>query len=329
MRAVTYSAFGDAAEVLHLQDLPPVRPGPGEVTVELAFSGVNPSDIKARAGTRPGVTEPPFRLIIPHSDGSGVITAVSDGVPASRIGQRVWVWNGQWQRAFGTAASHITLPSAQAVHLPDSVSLETGAVLGIPGLTACHAVFSGGTPKGHTILIHGGAGTVGYLAVQLAKWAGARVIATASRRNFDRVKSAGADMVLDYNSPDLADQILGANDGRTISRVIDVEFGANIETNTAVIAQNGRINAYGSAQNMTPVFPFGPMMFKAVTLEMILIYLLPASLRSAAIETLHNALTAGALTCPVQSVFTLEDCAAAHDMVQDGNRVGAVLVATK
>ncbi|NOD62030.1 MULTISPECIES: NADPH:quinone reductase [unclassified Ruegeria] len=329
MRAVTYSAFGNAAEVLHLQDLPPVRPGPGEVTVELAFSGVNPSDIKARAGTRPGVTEPPFPLIIPHSDGSGAITAVGDGVPASRIGQRVWIWNGQWQRAFGTAASHITLPSDQAVHLPDSVSLETGAVLGIPGLTACHAVFSGGTPKGHTILIHGGAGTVGYLAVQLAKWAGARVIATASRRNFDRVKSAGADVVLDYNSPDLADQILGANDGRTISRVIDVEFGANIETNTAVIAENGRINAYGSAQNMAPIFPFGPMMFKAVTLEMILIYLLPASLRSAAIETLHNALTAGALACPVQSAFALEDCAAAHDMVQDGNRVGAVLVATK
>ncbi|NOD74592.1 MULTISPECIES: NADPH:quinone reductase [unclassified Ruegeria] len=329
MRAVTYSAFGDAVKVLHLQDLPPVPPGPGEVTVELAFSGVNPSDIKARAGTRPGVTEPPFPLIIPHSDGSGVITAVGDSVPASRIGQRVWVWNGQWQRAFGTAASHITLPSAQAVELPDSVSFETGAVLGIPGLTACHAVFSGGTPKGHTILIHGGAGTVGYLAVQLAKWAGARVIATASRRNFDRVKSAGADVVLDYNSPDLADQILGANDGRTISRVIDVEFGANIETNTAVIAENGRINAYGSAQNMAPVFPFGPMMFKAVTLEMILIYLLPANLRSAAIETLHNALTEGALTCPVQRVFTLEDCAAAHDMVQDGNRVGAVLVATK
>ncbi|NOD92434.1 zinc-binding dehydrogenase [Ruegeria sp. HKCCD4884] len=329
MRAVTYSAFGDAVKVLHLQDLPPVPPGPGEVTVELAFSGVNPSDIKARAGTRPGVTEPPFPVIIPHSDGSGVITAVGDSVPASRIGQRVWVWNGQWQRAFGTAASHITLPSAQAVELPDSVSFETGAVLGIPGLTACHAVFSGGTPKGHTILIHGGAGTVGYLAVQLAKWAGTRVIATASRRNFDRVKSAGVDVVLDYNSPDLADQILGANDGRTISRVIDVEFGANIETNTAVIAENGRINAYGSAQNMAPIFPFGPMMFKAVTLEMILIYLLPANLRSAAIETLHNALTEGALTCPVQRVFTLEDCAAAHDIVQDGNRVGAVLVATK
>ncbi len=329
MRAVTYSAFGDATEVLHLKDLPPIPPGPGEVTVELAFSGVNPSDIKARSGTRPGVTEPPFPLIIPHSDGSGVITAVGHGVPSSRIGQRVWIWNGQWKRAFGTAASHITLPSDQAVDLPDAVSLETGAILGIPGLTACHAVFSGGTPKDQTILIHGGAGTVGYLAVQLAKWAGARVITTASPRNFDRVHAAGADVVLDYASPDLADRILDASDGQAILRIVDVEFGSNIETNATVVAENGRINAYGSAHNMAPVFPFGAMMFKAVTLEAILIYLLPENLRSAAVGKLHQVLVEGALTCPVQNVFALEDCAAAHDMVQAGSRVGAVLISTK
>ncbi|NOE34884.1 MULTISPECIES: NADPH:quinone reductase [unclassified Ruegeria] len=329
MRAVTYSAFGDAAEVLKLKDLPPIPPGPGEVTVELAFSGVNPSDIKARSGTRPGVTEPPFPLIIPHSDGSGVITAVGDGVPTSRIGQRVWVWNGQWKRAFGTAASYITLPSDQAVDLPDAVSLETGAILGIPGLTACHAVFSGGLSKNQTILIHGGAGTVGYLAVQLAKWAGARVITTASPRNFDRVHAAGADVVLDYASPDLTELILDANGGQAIHRIVDVELGSNIETNATVVAENGRINAYGSAQNMAPVFPFGAMMFKAATLETILIYLLPANLRAAAVETLHRALVEGALTCPVQNVFALEDCAAAHDVVQGGNRVGAVLISTK
>ncbi|WP_209504666.1 MULTISPECIES: NADPH:quinone reductase [unclassified Ruegeria] len=329
MRAVTYSAFGDAVDVLRIQDIPPSSPGPGEVTVELSFSGVNPSDIKARAGARPGVTEPPFPLIVPHSDGAGVITAVGDGVPATRIGQRVWIWNGQWQRAFGTAASHITLPESQAVELPETVSLETGAILGIPGLTACHAVFSGGTPRGQTVLIHGGAGTVGYLAVQLAKWAGAKVIATASAGSFERVKAAGADVVLDYTGEHLSDQILDANDGRAIGRIFDVEFGQNLDTNVAVIAENGRINAYGSARNMTPVFPFGPMMFKAVTLEAVLIYLLPANLRAVAIKTLHKALADGALTCPVHKVFTLEECAAAHVMVQEGNRTGAVLIDTK
>ncbi|WP_298854783.1 NADPH:quinone reductase [uncultured Ruegeria sp.] len=329
MRAVTYSTFGDPANVLRIQDLEPIPPGPGEVTVELSYSGVNPSDVKARAGTRPGVTEPPFPVIIPHSDGAGVISAVGDGVPASRIGQRVWIWNGQWQRPFGTAASHITLPDAQAITLPNTVLLQTGAILGIPGLTASHAVFSGGTPNGQTILIHGGAGTVGFLAVQLAKWAGARVVTTASPRNFDRVTAAGADVVLDYASDDLSDQILDANDGQTIGRIVDVELGQNIETNAAVIAENGRINAYGSARNMTPVFPFGPMMFKAMTLETILIYLLPPDSRAAAVKTLHQALVDGALTCPVQKVFTLEECAIAHTMVQDGNRTGAVLIDTK
>ncbi|WP_120633468.1 NADPH:quinone reductase [Ruegeria sp. EL01] len=328
MKAVTYTTFGDAADVLQLQDMPLQTPGPGEVTIDLAFSGVNPSDIKARAGSRPGVTKPPFPVIIPHSDGSGVISAVGEGVSVSRIGQRVWIWNGQWERAFGTAATQITLPEAQAVQLPDSVSFETGAVLGIPGLTACHAVSSGGDITDQTVLIHGGAGTVGFLAVQLAKWAGARVIATASSRDFDRVREGGADAVIDYSSDDLADQILDANKGQTVGRIIDVEFGHNVETNTTVISENGRINAYGSARNMTPALPFYPLMFKAVTLEVILIYLLPDHARATIIETLHAALVDGALVCPIQKVLPLQDCARAHDLVQVGNRTGAVLIET-
>lgn len=330
MKAITYTTFGPAAEVLQLQDMPPVPPGPGEVTVDLAYSGVNPSDVKARAGARPGVTEPPFPVIIPHSDGSGVISAVGDGVPAARIGQRVWVWNGQWRRGFGTAATQITLPQAQAQAqpLPDGVSLQTGAVLGIPGLTASHAIFSGGNVKGHTVLIHGGAGTVGYLAVQLAKWAGAKVIATASPHAFERVRDAGADTVLDYSATDLSAQILAANEGQLVHRIVDVEFGQNAQTNAEVVAENGRINAYGSARNMTPPLPFYPLMFKAVTLEMLLIYLLPRPARKAAIAKLHRALTDNALTCPIDAVFPLRDCANAHDLVQVGNRSGAVLVET-
>ncbi len=328
MKAITYSAFGNAPDVLKLQDLPDVSPAPGDVTVDLAFSGVNPSDVKARAGSRPGVTKPAFPAIVPHSDGSGVISAVGEGVPKSRLGQRVWIWNGQWNRALGTAATQITLPSDQAVALPDAVSLETGAVLGIPGLTASHAVFSGGEIEGQTILIHGGAGTVGYLAVQLAKWAGARVISTAHPRNHERVRQAGAETVLDYSDPDLAQQILAADDGVPINRIVDVEFGRNVETNTAVIAENGRINAFGSAQEMSPTLPFYPLMFKAVTLELILIYLLPPAPRSAAINRLHAALEDGSLICPVETILPLQDCAYAHDLVQTGNRNGAVLLKT-
>ena len=180
MRAVWYERFGPAADVLETGEADTPSAGPGEVLVRVAFSGVNPSDAKARAGSRPGVTKPPFPRIIPHSDGSGVIEAVGEGVDAARVGQRVWLWNGQWQRPFGTAAEYIALPEAQAVPLPEGVSLEAGATLGIPGLTAAQTVFGGGDVAGQTLLVSGGAGAVGHNAVQLAKSGGATVIATCS-----------------------------------------------------------------------------------------------------------------------------------------------------
>lgn len=326
MRAVGYQAYGAAADVLSVIEIDRARPGPTEVCVELAFSGVNPSDVKARAGARPGATQPPFPLIVPHSDGAGTICEVGADVDAARLGERVWIWNGQWQRPFGTAATHITLPAAQAVSLPDTVPFETGAVLGIPGLTAAHVVFGGGDVAGQTLLIHGGAGTVGYLAVQLAKWAGARVIATARGAGIARCEAAGADVVLDYGAPDLAAKILAANETNLIPRIIEVEFGQNIETNAAVIAPNGTIAAYGSARNMTPTLPFYPLLFKAVTIDIALIYLLDREERTAAIDKLHGALKADALECPIQSVMPLSEVARAHESVEAGNRSGAVLI---
>ncbi|WP_187432278.1 Quinone oxidoreductase 1 [Roseobacter fucihabitans] len=326
MRAISYTRFGKARDVLAMTQCASPDPGAGEVCVALAFSGVNPSDVKARAGARPGVTKPPFEQIIPHSDGSGTILSVGAGVDPARIGQRVWIWNGQWQRAFGTAATHITLPSAQAVELPDHVSFETGAVLGIPGLTAAHTVFGNGNVTGQTVLIQGGAGTVGFLAVQLAKWGGARVIATARGAGIQRCKDAGADVVLDYTAPDLAEQILAANAGQPLQRIVEVEFGRNIDTDTAIIAPNGVIAAYGSAAEMTPRLAFGPLLFKAVTIDIVLIYLLADTARAAAIARLHGALRDGALECPVQSIHALSQTAQAHESVENGGRDGAVLI---
>jgi NADPH:quinone reductase len=326
MDAISYTRFGTAADVLELSNLPMPTPGAGEVLVRLQYSGVNPSDVKSRAGTRPGVTKPAFDRIVPHSDGSGVIESVGDGVPESRIGERVWIWNGQWQRAFGTAARKICLPSDQAVQLPDPVSLETGAVLGIPGLTACHAVFGGGEVKDKTVLVQGGAGTVGLLAVQLAKWGGARVIATARGAGMKLARDSGADAVLDYTSDSLVQDILAANDGAPIDRIIEVEFGINADTDAQVIAPNGVIAAYGSAKEMAPTLPFGPMLFKAVTIDVVLIYLLPSAERNAAIDRLHRALTQGALTCPIAQIYPLENCVEAHQAVEQGDRAGAILV---
>ncbi|MEL6889858.1 MAG: NADPH:quinone reductase, partial [Pseudomonadota bacterium] len=284
MHAITYSRFGPAADVLSLSEPPTPDPGPGDVLVEVSHSGVNPSDVKARSGARPGVIKPPFDLIIPHSDGAGRIVAVGDGVDSARMGQLVWIWNGQWQRPFGTAASHISLPAAQAVPLPEAVSPEVGATLGIPGLTAAHAVFGGGDITGQTLLIQGGAGTVGYLAVQLARWGGAQVIATARGAGLERCAQAGAHHVVDFGANDVADRILEANGGQPVDRIVEVEYGLNAQTDAEVIAPNGTICAFGSALDMTPTVPFGPMLFKAVTLDIILIYILADPARAAAIQ---------------------------------------------
>lgn len=326
MQAITYDQFGAAADVLRLSEIDSPAPQPGEVCVALSHSGVNPSDVKARAGTRPGVTKPPFPQVIPHSDGAGEIIAVGAGVDSARVGEKVWVWNGQWQRAFGTAAQQITLPAHQAVPLPKGVSFETGAQLGIPGLTACHAVFGGGGVAGETVLIQGGAGTVGYLAVQLAKWGGAKVIATCSPRDNDLVREAGADAVLNYADPNLAAAVLDANGGKPVDTIVETEFGLNITTDTEVIAPNGRIAAYGSAAEMSPTLPFYPLLFKAVTIDIILIYLLPTGPREQAITRLHHALEDGALRCPVDTVLPLAETARAHQLVEAGHRNGAVLL---
>lgn len=326
MKSVFYDRFGPAADVLNIKTFDTPSPAAGEVTVRLVFSGVNPSDIKGRAGSRPGVLKPAFPEVIPHSDGAGVIEAVGPGVDPKRVGTRVWIWNGQWQRAFGTASTHITLPSEQAVDLPDAVSLETGAILGIPGLTAAQAVFGSGKVKGQTLLISGGGGTVGYLAVQLAVWGGAKVIATCSARDADRVKAAGARTVLDYKSKTLAADILAANDGAPVDRILEVEFGANVAMNAEAIAPNGVIAAYGSQIDMTPTVPFGPLLFKAATIDIILIYLLPLAERQNCIDLLNRAFEDNALTCPVAQVFALEDCVAAHEAVLAGGRVGAILI---
>ena len=325
MKSITYSKFGPAAEVLTYGERPMPQPAAGEVLVKLAYSGANPSDAKARAGSRPGVTKPAFDVIIPNSDGSGEIAAVGDGVSADRIGERVWIWNGQWQRPHGTAAEYIALPSAQAVPLPDDMSLETGACLGIPGLTAAHSVFGGGDTAGQTLLISGGAGSVGHNAIQLAKWGGATVIATGSPSGFDRIRAAGADHVLDYRSDSLAADILAiAPNG--VDRAVEVEFGENIDLLHQVVRANGTIAAYGSAKTMAPTMPFGPYLFKAITIDIVLIYILPMDHRQSAIVMLHRAHADGAFKPDIGMITNLENCAAAHDATLTPGRAGAILL---
>jgi NADPH2:quinone reductase len=212
MRAAYYQKLGPARDVLEVGEMPDPVPGPGEVRVRLRASGVNPSDVKTRGGNIARAGMPP--LVIPHSDGAGVIDAVGEGVPASRIGERVWVFNGQWKRAHGTAAQFIALPAHTAVKLPDNVDFAAGACLGIPAMTAHRAVKIGPPVAGQTVLISGGAGSVGAYAVQLAKLAGATVITTVSSPAKDKfVRGIGADHVINYREQDVVARVKALTGG--------------------------------------------------------------------------------------------------------------------
>lgn len=325
MRAMAYDRIGPAAEVLSLRGLPCPEPASGEVRVRVVFSGVNPSDAKARAGARGALN---FPLVVPHSDGAGVIDAVGAGVDPARIGERVWLWNAAWQRAMGTCAEFVTLPAEQAVPLPDAASFEIGACLGIPALTAHRCVFADGPVTGQRVLVTGGAGAVGAYAVQMAKLGGAaQVIATVSGPEKAAHASAmGADAVINYREGDTAAAILQATGGARVDRIVEVEFGGNLAVSRAVLAENGVIAAYGSMAVPEPVLPWYPMMFAGVTIRMVLLYILPHAARQAGIDDLTRWLETGALQHPIAAVHPLEATAQAHDEVLDARRIGAMLV---
>jgi NADPH:quinone reductase-like Zn-dependent oxidoreductase len=324
MRAAWYDRNGPAREVLTVGQLPDPVPGQGEVLVDVKVSGANPSDVKSRAGARGGMA---FPRIVPHSDGAGVIEAVGSGVDKRRVGERVWLWNGQWRRPFGTAAEKIAVPAEQAVPLPDDVSFEAGACLGIPAMTAEACLLSDGPLKNKTVLVTGGAGAVGHYVVQLAKWAGARVIATAGRsESIAACSKAGADLVIDYKRENVAERVLGETSGSGVDRIVEVEFGGNLEASLAVIKENGVIAAYASMGTPTPTLPFYPMMFKGLTLRLVLVYILTAEARQRAIANITAGLKAGALTHPVAGTYPLDRIAQAHEAVEAGDKLGQVLV---
>jgi NADPH2:quinone reductase len=325
MKAVFYDRQGPAREVLQLGELETPKPGAGEVLVRVKASGVNPSDVKLRAGLRPGGM--PFPRIVPHSDGAGFIEAVGPGVEESRVGERVWIWNGQWQRPFGTAAEYILLPTAQAVPLPEGTGFEEGACFGIPALTAHYALFSDGPLEGQKILVTGGAGSVARYAIQMAKLGGAEVITTVSGpEKAAHAKSAGADHVLNYREEDVAAAVLDLTGGQGVERIVELEFGQNLDVTRKVIAPGGVVAAYGSAKEMNPVFPFADFLFKDVTLRILLVYRLRSAPRRQAIADLTRWLEEGKLSHAVAATFPLEDCAQAHELVEGAAKLGTVVV---
>jgi NADPH2:quinone reductase len=294
--------------------------------VRLQWSGVNPSDVKSRAGLRGGPL--PFPRIVPHSDGAGTIDRVGAGVPDTRIGQRVWTWNAAWGRANGTAAQFVVLPSAQAVALPDAIDTDAGACFGIPALTAVHAVQGYGGVADRAVLVAGGAGAVGHYAVQFAHLLGARrVIATVSSPEKAKLAMhAGADAVIDYRRESLVDRVRTLIEGGGVDRVIEVDIAANGMHDAEVMKPGGEVVIYGSgARDFT--MPFFPLISRNVTLRFFIVYNLTPSDRVLAESTLNRLLATGRMQHNIAERIPLSEIARAHELVESGRVTGNVVLA--
>jgi NADPH2:quinone reductase len=316
MRAARYERTGPAAEVLQIGEIETPEPGSGEVRVRIAFSGVNPTDWKARSsGDVDGFQ-------IPNQDGSGVIDAVGDGVDPGRVGERVWIYFAARGRRWGTAAEYSVVPAEFAVPLPGNSSFELGASIGIPAMTAHRCLFADGPIEGRTVLVAGGAGAVGRCAIELARWAGAeRIVATVSNEEKARIAmDAGADETVDYKADDALERVrvLGAD------RIVELSLGHNLPLDLAAAGRNCAIASYAN-EGPNPELEARSLMGPNIVLRFVLVYTMPPAAIDQAVADITRVLEDGALTEPQLHRFKLEQTAAAHDAVEAG-AIGKVLI---
>ena len=325
MRAVWYDRQGPAAEVLTLGSLPDPAPGHGEALVRLEASGVNPSDVRTRAGLQGPMDYP---RIVPNSDGAGIVLAVGPGVSPAWVGKRVWLYNGQRNgRAIGTAAELIALDADLLSELPDRVSFAEGATLGIPCMTAHRGVFVAGPVQGRTLLVTGGAGAVGNYAVQLATWAGARVIATVSSdEKADKARAAGAAATINYHRQDVAAEVTRLTDGLGVDHVVEVEFGGNLATTLPSVRANGSIAVYGTAAERMPRVAMGDLMRRNLTLHTIYLPGVPHEARRRAQRDITEWVGSGTRLLSVAGTWPLAETAAAHAALEQGGKRGTIVV---
>lgn len=316
MKAAVYRAKGRAADVLSVEELPKPGAGPGEVLVRVAFSGVNPSDVKGRGGVGGAPIDHPF--VVPHSDGAGEIVAVGEGVANVHVGQRVWLFNGQWGRAMGTAAEYVALPARQAVPLPDGVSFEVGASVGIPLLTAIHAVLSLGSLLNKTVLVPGAAGAVGAYVTQLVALAGGRAIAVvSSEEKAALARELGAAATINYKTESLDAAVRALTNGEGADAVVEVDVAGNARHYSGALRFGGQAVVYGS-NAPTIELPFRPLIARFLRLYFFIVYLLPEAELREAIGTATSLLQRGALRHPELAIYPLAEISKAHERVEAG-----------
>jgi NADPH2:quinone reductase len=323
-RAAWYEKNGEARDVMLLGSLPLKAPGAGEVCVRLAASGVNPSDVKSRRA-KP-LTDP---WVVPHSDGAGTIEAVGEGVSKQRVGERVWIWNAQWQRPHGTASEFIVLPAAQAVKLPDNTDFAAGACMGIPGLTAVQAVHLAGNEnlRGKKVLVTGASSAVGHYITQMVTHYGGQVIGTVgSEQKAAHAKAAGAVEIIFYKTEPVLERLKAFSGGRGVDVIIDMDFATASQWVTqGGLAAHGQLIGYGS--NVVGDIPltFRPLLFNSIGLKFFLVYdLLPAD-RIWCVNRTNELLVAGQLQHTIGARFSLNQIVQAHEAVEAG-QLGNVVI---
>jgi NADPH2:quinone reductase len=325
MRAAYYTGSG-GPEVLQVGEFEDPEPGPGEVLVRVRAAGVNPTDWKRRSGQRGSL---PFPRMIPGYDAAGVIEAVGDGVDPALAGHRVWVWEGAHQKWDGTSAELVRVPSSRAMPLPEKVSFEEGACLGVPAITACHSLMLAEPLDGQPVIVTGAAGAVCNYAVQLAKAMGARVMGVV-RGGEDRdedARRAGADRILNTDREDFRKAALEFTDGQGARCMIDVDLGAHLDFSWRIVAQNGTISSFGSASNPTPVLDWPKFMYRNIRLCGVAIFEVPEEAKLAAVRFVQKCLEQGRLWHRIDSTFPLDAIAEAHRRQETGRPRGKVIVA--
>ena len=322
MRAAFYMKQGPAREVLQVGEQPTPEPGPGEVRVHLRTSGANPSDWKSRSGRTAPMSTP---LIIPHSDGAGDIDRVGAGV-ADRVGERVWIWNGQWRRSHGTAAEYIVLPSVQAVPLPTNIGYAEGACFGIPALTALQAVRLAELSPVSTVMIVGGAGSVGHYAIQFAKMRGARIITTVSGpEKAAHARRAGVDEVINYRTENVSQRVKTLTDGRGVDALIELDLSTNGKDYPNILRPHATVVVYGMSSNEATL-PTLWLMRNSITLRLFLVYDLSAADREACLTELGALLQSNRLIHTVGRRLPLGEIALAHELSERGEVVGNIVL---
>ena len=330
MLAATYTRTGPAAEVLVVDHRPDPVPGPGEVLVRVHASGINPADVKRRAGWNGMQMEHP--LVIPHTDGAGEIVEVGAGVDRARIGERVWLWNAQGGygtagRAFGTAAGLIAIDADQAVRLPDEFDFVAGACIGVPAMTAFRAVHADGPVEDQTILVNGAAGAVGHCAVQIAASGGARVIGTVGNEQAaTHVMAGGAFATIDRRREDVFARVMDLTDGTGADRVIEVDFASNMALDAAVLKANGTVASYSSSSNPQPVLPYYAFQSKGANLRFIQGFAIPAAARREGEALIARLAAARKFTIAIARTYPLSEIARAHLDVERGGNLGNIVV---